>query len=188
MSDNGNEPKAREILLRATSRAGLTEDDPLYAIVAAQAELLQNLIPAMIGEGAQISSPQFTALKAILEKQAASIKALPGRDDLLSKADLQALAKQLAQTIEKQVVEAPTQSAPVSGLSWRQWMLVGGVAAIIAMGSFLAGRYIDAQNQVLEARQANSAFASGGMHHILTRDFLMEPAAGRTKADVAARA
>jgi hypothetical protein len=36
-----------DLLLRATAKAGLSEDDPLYAVVAAQSEMIEGFLAEM---------------------------------------------------------------------------------------------------------------------------------------------
>jgi hypothetical protein len=43
-------PEMREVLLRAASRAGLTEGDPLYSVLIAQSEILDEKLSAFLTE------------------------------------------------------------------------------------------------------------------------------------------
>jgi hypothetical protein len=128
-----------------------------------------------VGDG-QLKSSQLEAL-------ALSLKALPGRDEVASKQDLQALQQQVSQVAQavQKIEQASGKEIPdlrlvvedlkfatgamnkklgEAGLKppepWKQWLKASGIAALVAIIFFLAGRYADARQEAIAARQANA--------------------------------
>ncbi len=175
----------RGALYRTLAKKQLMEDDPLWWFLVANASLLKafltELPPKIIGNnGIQPGQLKSTQLEAI----ALSLKSLPGRDDVGSKQDLQALQQEVArvaqalqkieQACEKQVPElrlvtedikfatgAMNKKLSEAGVKppetwWIKWLKGIGVAAVIALIFFLAGRYVDACQEAIDASQANA--------------------------------
>src|SRR6266446_6948966 len=113
---NGSEEGQRRAIIESFYNIG--QGDPNSFAVQFAVFLTSHARAAQTGDSsAKMTAPQFAALKAMLEKQAASIKNLPGRDDLVSRPDLQAIEKQVGQlavAVEKQSVERPGDSVPAT--------------------------------------------------------------------------
>jgi hypothetical protein len=79
-----------DLLLRATAKAGLSEDDPLYAVVAAQSEMIESFIASVSqsASGTQSASGNGTHPIQLKAGQLAAIentlKSLPNHADLQS--------------------------------------------------------------------------------------------------------
>jgi hypothetical protein len=138
-------------------------------------------VPASNGNGngsepIKVVSAQFVALKALLEQQAHTLKAMEAE----YRQELQAVQQEtskIAQAVHELDLDLPelrrvvedlkfakesiNKTISAAGLKqpdlwWMKWGRGLGIAAVIALIFFLAGRYSDARHEVIEARQANA--------------------------------
>lgn len=130
----------RRSVYQSAAQVGLTETDPLWWFLVAQAKQLHSFLaelPASKVTGTNGNGISPAQLKpAQIEALTVSLKALPGRDDVASKKDLQRL-EQAIQKIEKARERQSAGQAKTEHWASRWAKLVGVGLILIGIGYLL---------------------------------------------------
>jgi hypothetical protein len=136
-------PAVREKLFPTAAKAGLTEDDPLYAVLAAQSEMLKaflDTLPATNGsQPADLKLSQLSDLIKRTEALAMSVKSLPRREDIEKLLGVAGLKENpdLTAFLEEWRITKSQESSPKSAVT--RWLGQVAMMAVIAFIVFGAG-------------------------------------------------
>ena len=129
----------RRSVYQSAAQSGLTETDPLWWFLVEQARMLQQFLDALpnakaSGNGNGVSPGQLKSTQ--LEAITVSLKALPRRDDVPSKKDLQRIEQQLDQAVQaiQKIEKARDRQSPGQGQAehWAsRWAKIVGVGFIL---------------------------------------------------------
>lgn len=128
-SSNGNEEHAAsEMLLQATARAGIPEGDPLHAVLAAQAELLERAMSGLSPKAEQDHLAELTqAFEALAEKITTQNLASTQYDEKILRKLTLLISNQPARKLKR----------------WVMWAAGGTLASIMAIMFLLGMKFED---------------------------------------------